>query len=1195
MASDRSSSAQSSDERRQRIVRLGKYEIGSHIASGGMAHVYRARDLEHNRDVALKILSKDTAAKPAMVERFRREARSALKLEHENIVRVFDFGEVGGAWFLAMEYVDGVDLHDHVRRKGPLDPEEARQIILQGARALEHAATHRIVHRDVKPSNFLLVRKQGRPLVKLTDFGLAREIEANECRVTRAGTTVGTVDYMSPEQARDSGAADIRSDLYSLGSTWFYLLTGQPPFPQGGLGERLIKIMTEKPPDARELNPRISDETWGILSRLLEKEPGERYDTPRELIKALLRLEGNAAAKPGTSKGPTRARPARPSTDDDTKAEAPATVVDSPTSKVPYIVAGVLGLLVVGSILIALATPKKPAATTASDSTPPPVQLNPLVGAGQGSSGAGKKPVQSGKTPEGPERPGATVKRSLWPALYTPSTRVDLKALREEVDKPWAERALSTAEPFVVRVGRSGTGTHRTLADALATAPEGRAVVVEVHDNGPLFELPVAVEGRHLTVRAGKGYRPLLLWDLSATLERRRRDRKTDVPLVFLSVRKGSLHLEGVEVALRWPEGLAEPATLLDVSGGDLEVRNCTVSAAGKPRPEITLARLHNSQTRSRCRFTRLFARGSSLAALDLNAPDADVLFDGCLVVGGQPTLLRLRAETSRGPRLRLVRSTLVCNHNCLEVRPAGELDRSPVLSVLAWDSLLSRAGAGNEGDLLTMHDDMDTDHVEWRAVHALYAGWKHLLAGKKTIAGDSGRDWRSHWKRVDGDEALEPNWPEQPAVEAASQPATALRPDKTVGFGSSVDPDRPLGCDLPALPPCRDNWVNLALDPLLTPVELPSDSSAPAIANPGDGKYHGERIDLATTDLGAHLVRVLAMMQPGPRIVLHLTGKGEHNSSPIRLKGTSLVLFFEEPADDKKPRTALKLSTSDPERSLIEVEDGSVEIIAGVLKLPDLVGTRGTHLVRVKGGDIKLYRTRLEGPQVARTLGWRSAVVLTGSGEPAAEKARVCALNECVVLSSQAGVVLEGAGSRLAMQQSLVVAGSDAVQLLPGPGCKGQVNMQCTLQHSTLAAREAIVRLGDAAFDGPPADPVVVTSRECAYLNPFLGQRAGLVVAEGTALARGLLLWQSEREALDVRLHCMARGVGDPLPARREGLAAWQRLWGSAGVKQARAELGFLSAFEPKRWALERLLLRMRDAPGADLGRLGIGVKKKS
>src|SRR5919199_5937966 len=194
-----------------RRARLGRYEVLAHIATGGMGAVYRARDTESDREVALKVLNPQRAADPAILERFRREARHAAKLRHENIVSLYDADEVNGQLFLVMEFVDGIDLHEYVKRLGALDPEEARQLVLQGARALAHAYDRRIVHRDVKPSNFLITRKDGRSVVKLTDLGLAREEDAEEFRVTRAGHTVGTLDYMAPEQARDSGSADIRS------------------------------------------------------------------------------------------------------------------------------------------------------------------------------------------------------------------------------------------------------------------------------------------------------------------------------------------------------------------------------------------------------------------------------------------------------------------------------------------------------------------------------------------------------------------------------------------------------------------------------------------------------------------------------------------------------------------------------------------------------------------------------------------------------------------------------------------------------------------------------------------------------------------------------------------------------------------------------------------------------------------------
>src|SRR5262249_7687406 len=158
-----------------------------------------------------------------------------------------------------------------ISSQGQLDPEEARQILMQAALALEHAYEQGVVHRDIKPSNFLLARKRDRLVVKLTDFGLARQASDDAFRVTRPGTTVGTVDYLAPEQARDSRAADTRSDLYSLGCTFYHMLAGRAPFPEGSLTERLYRHIEEEPQDVRAFNPKVPDFLWDVLRRLLAK------------------------------------------------------------------------------------------------------------------------------------------------------------------------------------------------------------------------------------------------------------------------------------------------------------------------------------------------------------------------------------------------------------------------------------------------------------------------------------------------------------------------------------------------------------------------------------------------------------------------------------------------------------------------------------------------------------------------------------------------------------------------------------------------------------------------------------------------------------------------------------------------------------------------------------------------------------
>jgi serine/threonine protein kinase len=275
--------------------RLGKYKVLAHVATGGMGTVYKASDEELGRTVALKVLDADMAQKPNTLERFRREARHAAKLTHKNIVTLYEYGNANGMHFLALEYVEGIDLYDYIERKGQLAPEESRRILVQAVQALDHAFQQGIIHRDIKPSNFLLTRERDRMRVKLTDMGLALNANEEAFRVTRAGSTVGTVDYLSPEQARNSAGADIRSDIYSLGCTLYHMLAGQPPFSEGGLGERILKHMQDEPPDVRRFNPLVSDEMWALLQCMLAKQPEERYQTPAELLRVLKGLPPQAS------------------------------------------------------------------------------------------------------------------------------------------------------------------------------------------------------------------------------------------------------------------------------------------------------------------------------------------------------------------------------------------------------------------------------------------------------------------------------------------------------------------------------------------------------------------------------------------------------------------------------------------------------------------------------------------------------------------------------------------------------------------------------------------------------------------------------------------------------------------------------------------------------------------------------------
>jgi serine/threonine-protein kinase len=273
--------------RNGRRPRVGSYQIVAAIAQGGMSVVYRALDTAHQRQIALKVMLPGLTTKPNLLERFRREGRLGSTLQHVHIVRVYEYGEHLGINFMALELLEGLDLDYYVEQKVKLPAGEAALLISQAALALAHMHEKGIVHRDIKPANFIVAQQNGRPCMKLIDLGLARQKNDDELKIARAGTALGTVDYMAPEQAKDGTAADVRSDIYSLGCTWYHLLAGRPPFPEGDLADRLQQHAEIDPPDVRQFNPETTVPMVKILQRMMAKDPTCRYQTPAELLQDL--------------------------------------------------------------------------------------------------------------------------------------------------------------------------------------------------------------------------------------------------------------------------------------------------------------------------------------------------------------------------------------------------------------------------------------------------------------------------------------------------------------------------------------------------------------------------------------------------------------------------------------------------------------------------------------------------------------------------------------------------------------------------------------------------------------------------------------------------------------------------------------------------------------------------------------------
>ena len=270
-----------------------RYQILSLIGKGGMGDVYKARHRKMERTVALKVINRGLVQKAEAVDRFHREVKAAAQLSHRNIVTSHDADQAGDFHFMVMEYVDGVDLSQTVKDRGALPVAEACDYIRQAAIGLQHAHERGMVHRDIKPHN-LMVTADG--IVKILDFGLAslapEASEANDSDsaqtdLTAVGAIMGTPDFISPEQASDARQADIRSDIYSLGATLYYLLSGRVPFDHGSVMHKLRSHAQVEPAQLNSMRDDVPEELVAIVSKMMAKDPNERYLTPSEVAEAL--------------------------------------------------------------------------------------------------------------------------------------------------------------------------------------------------------------------------------------------------------------------------------------------------------------------------------------------------------------------------------------------------------------------------------------------------------------------------------------------------------------------------------------------------------------------------------------------------------------------------------------------------------------------------------------------------------------------------------------------------------------------------------------------------------------------------------------------------------------------------------------------------------------------------------------------
>ncbi|HSY75054.1 MAG TPA: serine/threonine-protein kinase [Dongiaceae bacterium] len=259
---------------------LGNYKLIRKIAQGGMGVIYEATQINLDRKVALKILTAELATRPEFLQRFEREAKSAASLNHPGIVAVYDFGEADGRRFIIMEFIDGENLSEYISKRGKIPVENALAIVEQAAQALKAAAEKSIIHRDIKPSNLMLTR-DGR--VKVADMGLAKVLTENS-ELTMSSVSIGSPHFIAPEQAGDSKNADHRVDIYSLGVTLLYFVTGKHAFDGDSPISVVLAHATKPLPTGADLGTELPEEVESLIRRMTAKNPDERYQTYDELL-----------------------------------------------------------------------------------------------------------------------------------------------------------------------------------------------------------------------------------------------------------------------------------------------------------------------------------------------------------------------------------------------------------------------------------------------------------------------------------------------------------------------------------------------------------------------------------------------------------------------------------------------------------------------------------------------------------------------------------------------------------------------------------------------------------------------------------------------------------------------------------------------------------------------------------------------
>ncbi len=762
---------------------LEHFVVEKRIGVGGMGSVFLAFDQRLKRTVALKVLSPGPSNDSAAVLRFQNEAQSAARLDHDNIARVYYIGYDQGLHFIAYEFVTGTNIRDIIQASGQLPPIEAVNYSLQIATALRHTWAAGVVHRDIKPSN-VIITPRGR--AKIVDLGLARKENSESVgELTVAGTTLGTFDYISPEQAKDPRRVDVRSDIYSLGCTLYHMLAGTPPYPEGTVLQKLLDHQGKNIPDVRTKNPLVSPELSAVVLKMMASDPNDRYAHPDDLIRDLLMVARSLGLPANTPEGLVWA----------------SRWLQKPRfwERNGVWIASVVTLLLIVFLVDQYPNGQAPQ-NTVQPITNNQNQTDPTLQDAGGRTPNGETIANDdGKVPPAMEIPDESdFTKSGNPSMSIPGTAVtsndplkpfDLESDTKEtpngidlpddqnpsmadktdiakISPPDSKIPDGSSKPVSASAPEEKTGptpapsitpeqqisivghsqTFPSLTAAIAAADEKTGSIVELKYDGSLTsrnEKPIKITDKKITIRAGKKpdgthYHPVIRFGDNTDADHE--------PMVTL--KDASLKLFNIDVLMVAPLYLSDgkEAQLFSLTGSDeLELRGCSVTVQNPGETNTTI--IHSDKS-DLTRMSKMGATGSeNIAQIRVDITRSIVRGDSCNLFTTRHTYpIRFKASNSviavdgtvlnvLGDRDTLTDDSLLefdlqqvtcfCGNGLVRI-DAGEASREiPPLSVSAHDNILV---TDTTSPLVTWAGKDSSQTFRWTGETNFYVGFDTFL-----------------------------------------------------------------------------------------------------------------------------------------------------------------------------------------------------------------------------------------------------------------------------------------------------------------------------------------------------------------------------------------------------------------------------------------------------------------------------------